>query len=383
MKNKEENRGDYLKKKKISIYVRNSKITPSSYYRIIQYVKDLDADISIHDIAPEKLYVKNLKISKRKKIRYLIYSVPFYFLMLFRASYFLILDIIRKPDYIIISKLVLPQYMPCIIVKLLDKLTKKSILYWDYDDLIFNGTYSKQVQVLGGNSKKIITTSKYLKDKLQEGWKSKVILMPTTDGDLKIKSLKELDEINEIRKVTFNREIKLVWVASSSSMKYLENILETLEIAAKKLYKQYTKKLILIVVCNEKVSKQFKYLEVINIEWSRNIAIQEMIGAHIGIMPLKYSDFALGKGGFKLVQYMAAGLPCIASAIGYNKEVLSESEGFIFDDSLNQDCWINSIIELSIDWEKWNVYSNNSFIKWNNKFSYIKNLDIWKSMMKL
>jgi hypothetical protein len=33
----------------------------------------------------------------------------------------------------------------------------------------------------------------------------------------------------------------------------------------------------------------------------------------IGIMPLKYTMFENGKCGFKLIQYMASGLPVVAS----------------------------------------------------------------------
>lgn len=54
-----------MKNKKISIYVRNKDITPSSYYRIIQYAKYFDGDIYIREIAPRKLYEKYLNYDKK------------------------------------------------------------------------------------------------------------------------------------------------------------------------------------------------------------------------------------------------------------------------------------------------------------------------------
>jgi glycosyltransferase involved in cell wall biosynthesis len=39
----------------------------------------------------------------------------------------------------------------------------------------------------------------------------------------------------------------------------------------------------------------------------------ELSSSDIGIMPLKHTMFENGKCGFKLIQYMASGLPVVAS----------------------------------------------------------------------
>ncbi len=47
-------------------------------------------------------------------------------------------------------------------------------------------------------------------------------------------------------------------------------------------------------------------------------------------MPLNDDAWTRGKGGFKLLQYMAAGLPCVASAVGINSEIVVEgATGFL------------------------------------------------------
>jgi glycosyltransferase involved in cell wall biosynthesis len=43
---------------------------------------------------------------------------------------------------------------------------------------------------------------------------------------------------------------------------------------------------------------------------------------HVGIMPLVDGPFERGKCGYKLVQYMAAGLPVIASPVGVNMHMI-------------------------------------------------------------
>jgi glycosyltransferase involved in cell wall biosynthesis len=50
----------------------------------------------------------------------------------------------------------------------------------------------------------------------------------------------------------------------------------------------------------------------------------------IGIMPLLDRPFERGKSGFKLIQYMACGLPVMASPVGVNSSIVEEeSNGFL------------------------------------------------------
>ena len=50
----------------------------------------------------------------------------------------------------------------------------------------------------------------------------------------------------------------------------------------------------------------------------------------IGIMPLPDQTWARGKSGYKLIQYMACGLPVVASPVGGNSELVAHGEtGFL------------------------------------------------------
>jgi glycosyltransferase involved in cell wall biosynthesis len=56
--------------------------------------------------------------------------------------------------------------------------------------------------------------------------------------------------------------------------------------------------------------------------WSAQSEIADLQGFDIGVMPLSDDLWTRGKGGFKLLQYMAAGAAAIASPIGINQDVV-------------------------------------------------------------
>ncbi|HEY6396702.1 MAG TPA: glycosyltransferase [Solirubrobacteraceae bacterium] len=65
----------------------------------------------------------------------------------------------------------------------------------------------------------------------------------------------------------------------------------------------------------------------------------------IGIMPLPEHPYARAKAGFKLLQYMAAGLPVVASPVGVNRRLVEESQaGFLAD---APDEWEEALRELA------------------------------------
>jgi glycosyltransferase involved in cell wall biosynthesis len=67
----------------------------------------------------------------------------------------------------------------------------------------------------------------------------------------------------------------------------------------------------------------------------------------IGIMPLPDTAYTRAKAGFKLLQYMAAGLPVVASPVGVNDELVSRSgAGFL---ARSPDEWEDALRMLAAD----------------------------------
>lgn len=88
----------------------------------------------------------------------------------------------------------------------------------------------------------------------------------------------------------------------------------------------------LVLACNEVLAARARLhaprVEVV--PWSEDGEVEALRGADIGIMPLFDDDWSNGKCAFKIIQYMAAGLPCVASRTAMNCEVVSHGHnGFL------------------------------------------------------
>jgi glycosyltransferase involved in cell wall biosynthesis len=59
------------------------------------------------------------------------------------------------------------------------------------------------------------------------------------------------------------------------------------------------------------------------IRWSGAREVENIQSLDIGIMPLRENEFTRGKCSFKMLQYMACGLPVVVSPIGMNRDVLA------------------------------------------------------------
>lgn len=90
-------------------------------------------------------------------------------------------------------------------------------------------------------------------------------------------------------------------------------------------------------------SDRFNGLDLI--EWSEESEIASVQAMDIGIMPLDDLPFQRGKSGYKLIQYMACGLPVIASPVGVNVEIVGAAEGFLASSQVEWRAALTKLIE--------------------------------------
>jgi glycosyltransferase involved in cell wall biosynthesis len=129
------------------------------------------------------------------------------------------------------------------------------------------------------------------------------------------------------------------WIGSPENLIYLEMIRPAL---ARLTQRHPTLKV--RVICS--AFPDWPDIHVERVAWSAQTEAVSLAGSHIGIMPLTDDEWARGKCAFKLLQYMAAWLPCVASPVGANVEaVIDGVNGF---HARSVDDWENNLERLIV-----------------------------------
>lgn len=131
--------------------------------------------------------------------------------------------------------------------------------------------------------------------------------------------------------------IRLVWIGSKATLKYLERLGPVLEEIGQRF-----DNVVLRIICDS-----FLTLNNIVIEerlWSVQSQSADLTTSDIGLAPLPDDRFTRGKCAYKILQYMAAGLPVIASPVGANRQYIEQSGAGLLAD--NNEQWLEKITEL-------------------------------------
>ena len=84
-------------------------------------------------------------------------------------------------------------------------------------------------------------------------------------------------------------------------------------------------------------------------DWIESREVADIQSMDIGIMPIPDEPWARGKCGYKLIQYMACGIPVIASPVGVNREIVRHGiNGYL---ATTEEEWHEAIIQLMGDSE--------------------------------
>lgn len=81
--------------------------------------------------------------------------------------------------------------------------------------------------------------------------------------------------------------------------------------------------------------------------WREDSEVAQIQQFDVGIMPLLDAPFERGKCGYKLIQYMACGLPVVASPVGVNQEIVEPGINGYLASSMQE--WVNAFTQLKTD----------------------------------
>ncbi|MBV6462161.1 MAG: hypothetical protein HJHJAOHD_02305 [Flavobacteriales bacterium] len=263
-----------------------------------------------------------------------------FFTLLGYVKRIIVLFYIRKYDVVYVHLWVTPIGIP--FFEYMVSLLSKKLIY-DIDDMVFLGHSSQANRIWQGlkGTRKMIYLIKCADHvitctpKLDEFVRKYNI--HTTDISSTVDTVKYIP-INSYKN---NHQIVIGWSGSHSTSKYLYLIKDAL----KDLTKKYDYKLMVM----GDASFQISGVNIEAYDWSEDIELDTLQKFDIGLYPLPDEDWVYGKSGLKAIQYMALGIPTIATGLGANLRIIEDGvNGFLISTNhLNQ--WKERMEQLLID----------------------------------
>lgn len=131
------------------------------------------------------------------------------------------------------------------------------------------------------------------------------------------------------------------WIGTASNLPYLAAILPVFEELAS------TDEFLLRIITGDAEPPEPFRAAKIPIEfqkWNARSAVAEIARFSIGVMPLLDNPWEHYKCGFKLLQYLATGVPAVASPVGVNAEIVQHGETGLLAHSPEQ--WLTALQQL-------------------------------------
>ena len=340
--------------KKILFFTKYSRLGASSRLRSLQYIPFLnenECEIEVSSLYDDEYlseYYKN-------KNRSLIKIISCYFKRI--CSLFSL----HKYDFIYIEKELFP-YLPSIFERILNILNIKYIV--DYDDAVYHNYdssnkwivrvfLSKKINNVMRFSSLVIVGNQYLYNKAYESGAKNIELIPTVIDIKRYPTVIDIKYYQNEKGNLYNNEFVIGWIGSPYTQKYLKEIYKDIL----KLSGEFNIKLIFIGG-NLELLKEFKGVNIEVVPWSEDTEVNNIKMFNVGIMPLPNENFEKGKCGYKLIQYMACGLPVVASGVGVNIDIINDwDNGYLISEELT---WYNAIKKIILSPELSLMFSVNS-----------------------
>ncbi|WP_404303061.1 glycosyltransferase family 4 protein [Alicycliphilus denitrificans] len=211
----------------------------------------------------------------------------------------------------------------------------------DYDDAVFHNydrhrlaavrwLYGRRLDGLMARSHLVMAGNPYLAERAQAAGAQRVEPLPT------VIDLQRYPRPSG-RKPTENVP-RIVWIGSPSTAQYLQLLHQPLQdLAAQQPF--------VLRVIGALVDLPGVPLELV--DWAEDTEVADVAACDIGVMPLLDSPWERGKCGYKLIQYMACGLPVVASPVGVNGHIVQQGRnGFLADTA---QAWVTALAKLLAD----------------------------------
>ncbi|MEO6545255.1 MAG: glycosyltransferase family 4 protein [Nitrospiraceae bacterium] len=241
--------------------------------------------------------------------------------------------LIGRVDLIVIEGQLFP-YCPATVERLLVMLNWKLVVELD-DAIYLTRFHQRKMSALFRVSSAAIVGNHVLANYV-ERFAPRVLVVPTVVDTDRFRPAAKFGSSQDREGV-----LTIVWVGLASNFSYLELLIPVIRELQRTERVQF-----------RVISSRPPVLPGVNLDfrlWSLEGEVADLQGGHIGVMPLSDTEWSRGKCGLKLLQYMALGLPAVASPIGVNREIISDgANGFL---ASTKEEWHATLIRLCRDSE--------------------------------
>lgn len=309
----------------LSRYCRSGASTRLRTLQYLPYLKERGLQVDVHPFYPES-YLKNLYQKGHRKWDDMLSAY------IKRAA---LTTKVRNYALIWLEQEIFP-WLPALMEKLFHRTGIPYVV--DFDDAIFhkydlhcNHSVRRllgcKIDAVMKSAKLVIAGNSYLSKRARIAAGAENVLLLPTVIDL---------QRYHMRKIEKNSPFTIGWIGSPTTAVYLKPVLPLL----RELHTRLGIRVVLVGANKDQFHNEpFEFLP-----WSENTEVKNIQTFDTGIMPLPDTPWAKGKCGYKLIQYMACGVPVIASNIGANKDIVRHGRQGFLTATLKE--WHNAIVAL-------------------------------------
>jgi len=241
---------------------------------------------------------------------------------------------VRRFDVVIIEKELFP-FMPAIAERFIHRMGVPYVV--DYDDALFHRydrhtnpwvrrLLSQKIDIVMRYSCCVTAGNQYLADRAKKAGATNVAIIPTV-----------VDAEHYLPKqASASDQLTVGWIGTPQTSRYLQPLLPVFE----SLHREYAVRFVAVGAD----ANDFEGSPIEIWPWSEASEVESVQQFDVGIMPLVDSPWERGKCGYKLIQYMACGVPVVASPVGVNREIVKEGNNGMLADTTED--WHKALSEM-------------------------------------